>query len=57
MLRVDHELQDAALVAQVDEDQPAVVAAARDPAGERDGAALVLRAQRAAVDVAPTCYR
>ena len=32
-LRVDHELRDSAPVAQVDEDQAAVVAAARDPAG------------------------
>ena len=33
-LRVDHELRDPAAVAQVDEDQAAVVAAARDPARE-----------------------
>ena len=33
-LRVDHELRDPAAVAQVDEDQAAVVAAACDPAGE-----------------------
>jgi hypothetical protein len=32
--RVDDELADPGLVAQVDEDQPAVVAAAGDPAGE-----------------------
>ncbi len=35
VLGVDHELHDAALVSQVDEDEPAVVAPAGDPAGER----------------------
>ena len=33
MLRVDHELRDPGAVAEVDEDEPAVVAAARRPAG------------------------
>ena len=35
-LGVDDELHEPAFVAQVDEDQPAVVAAARHPTGERD---------------------
>ena len=35
VLGVDHELADAGLVAEVDEDEPAVVAPPRDPAGER----------------------
>ena len=35
-LGVDHELDDAGLVAEVDEDQAAVVAPARDPAGDGD---------------------
>ena len=48
VLRVDHDLDDAALVAQVDEDEPAEVAPPRDPAGERDRAALVARPQLAA---------
>jgi hypothetical protein len=34
-LRVDHELRDPGAVAEVDEDEAAVVAAARRPAGER----------------------
>ena len=44
-LRVDHELRDPAAVAQVDEDQAAVVAAPRGPAGEDDPLAdeLLLR--------------
>ena len=33
-LRVDHELRDPGAVAEVDEDEPAVVAAARRPARE-----------------------
>ena len=42
---VDHDLDDAALVAQVDEDEPAEVAAPRDPARERDLAADVVGAR------------
>ena len=38
-VRVDHDLDDAALVAQVDEDEPAEIAPPRDPARERDLAA------------------
>ena len=46
-LRVDDELDDPGAVAQVDEDQPAVVAAAVDPAGDPDlGAARGRRAAR-----------
>src|SRR5581483_11708588 len=52
-LGVDHELADPALVAEVDEDQAAVVAAAGDPAGERHGRARLLRAQVAGVLGAP----
>ena len=46
------ELDDAAAVAQVDEDEVAVVAAARDPAGEADLAADVGGAQLAGIGVA-----
>ena len=46
-LVADHDLDDAARFAQVDERDAAVVATVRDPAGERDGLAGVLRAERA----------
>ena len=52
-LGVDHELRDAGLVAKVDEDQPAVVAAARRPAGDRDRPADVLLAELPRTEVAP----
>ena len=52
-LRVDHELRDPGAVAEVDEDEAAVVAAARDPAGERLARADVLLAELAAHEVAP----
>ena len=44
-LGVDHELHDARAVAQVDEDEVAVVAPPADPARERQLAAGVLRAR------------
>ena len=52
-LGVDHELREAALVAQVDEDEAAVVAPLRRPA--RQGKALpdVLRAELARQQIAP----
>src|SRR5437588_622138 len=50
---IHDQLNDARVVAEVDEDQTAVVAAACDPAGDRDRAADVVRAERAAVEVAP----
>ena len=53
VLRVDHELRDPGAVAEVDEDEAAVVAAARGPAGERLARADVLLAELAAHDVAP----
>ena len=53
VLGVDDELHDAAAVAEVDEDEAAVVAAAIDPAGERDGTADVAGRELAAVGVAP----
>ena len=43
----DDDLADARSVAQVEEGDPAVVAAAGDPAGQGDGRARVLGAQRA----------
>ena len=43
-LGVDDELREPALVAQVDEDEPAVVAARGRPAGERETLADVLPA-------------
>ena len=51
LLRVHDDLDDAAAVAEVEEDQAAVVAAAVDPPGERHPPSDVLPAQRAAVDV------
>ena len=56
-LRVDHELGDPRAVAEVDEDEPAVVAPARDPAGERQRPADVLGARLAAHEVAPAHVR
>ena len=53
LVGVDDELHLAREVAQVDEDEPAVVAARVRPAGERDATAGVVRAQLAAHDVAP----
>ena len=47
VLVADHHLGDARGVAQVEEGDPAVVAAARHPAGERDGLAGVLGAEGA----------
>ena len=41
-LRVEDELDEAGAVAQVDEDQPAVVAAAVHPAGDTGGGAGAL---------------
>ena len=52
-LGVDHELRDPGAVAQVDEDEPAVVAAPRGPAGERQPLADVLGPRLAAHEVAP----
>src|SRR5687768_12780945 len=49
---MEHELQQTRAVAHVDEDQPAVVAAAVHPARDADGAALVRRAQVAGPGVA-----
>ena len=53
LLGVDDDLDDALLVAEVDEDEPAVVAAGRDPAGEPDPATGVAGPQAAAAEVAP----
>src|SRR5205085_11627768 len=52
-LGVDDQLQFSGVVAQVDEDEPAVVAARVDPAGDRDALADVVLAQLAAIEVAP----
>ena len=52
-LGVDHELADPGAVAQVDEDEPAVVAPRVDPAGERQALADVLGPHLAAAEVAP----
>ena len=52
-LGVDHELRDPGAVAEVDEDEPAVVAAARRPAGEGHAGADVLLAELAAHEIAP----
>ena len=53
VLRVDDELDLAGVVAEVDEDEPAVVAARVGPAGDRHAAAGVVGPQLAAHDVAP----
>ena len=52
-LGIDHELADARLVAQVDEDETAVVAPAGRPARERHAPPDVLGAHLAAAQVAP----
>ncbi len=57
VLGVDHDLEQALLVAKVDEDEPAVVAAGRHPAGNGDGAPLVLGPKRASAEVAPDTHR
>ena len=46
-VRIEHDLHEALAVAQVDEDDAAVIAAAMDPAGQRDDLS-----QMAAVDAA-----
>jgi hypothetical protein len=57
LLRVDDELNDPALVAEVDEDEAAEVAPARDPAGEDQGASLVAPAQPASGKIAPGAHQ
>src|SRR5579885_1504924 len=56
-LRVDDELQLARVVAQIDEDEAAVVAARVGPAGHGEPPADVLGARFPAVDVAPAVHR
>ena len=56
-LGVHHELHDTRPVAEVDEDEPAVIAAAGGPAGERQRLADVRRARLAAHEVAPLAHR
>ena len=48
LLRVEDDLRDAVAIAQVDEDQAAVIAAAIDPSVEFDRLSLVLDAKTAA---------
>ena len=52
-LGVDHELHDARVVAEVDEDEAAVVSAARDPAGHGELLPDVIGADLAGIQVAP----
>ena len=52
-LGVDDELADPGLVAEIDEDQAAVVAAAGDPAGERVALADMIGADFARAEVPP----
>jgi hypothetical protein len=54
VLRVDDELDLPRVVAEIDEDEPAVVAASVGPAGDRHAAAGVVRPQVAAHHVAPS---
>ena len=56
MVGVDDQLDDAGVIAQVDEDQSAVIAAARDPAGDRDRLCDTLGADLAAVEIAPPIH-
>src|SRR5262249_40106090 len=56
-LRVDHELELAGVVAQVDEDEPTVVAPRVRPPRDRQVTADVARANFATEDVAPTQSR
>ncbi len=51
--RVEDNLSDAPAVAEVDEDNPAVVAAAKNPAHENDFLIQVAEAERVAVMCAP----
>src|SRR5262249_11191431 len=55
-LGVDDELDDPGVVAEVDKDEAAVIAPARDPAGDRDSAADVVRTEVAAVEVTPPVH-
>ncbi len=55
-LGVDDELDDAGVIAEVDEDQSAVVAAPRDPPGDRDRLSDPLRADLAAIEIAPAVH-
>src|SRR5207247_793283 len=52
-LGVDHELADAGAIAQVDEDEAAVVAARVDPAGERDPLPDLFGPDLAAAEITP----
>ena len=45
-LRREHALRDAVVIAQIDEEQLAVIALAMDPPGESHGAADIFRPQR-----------
>ena len=56
LLVADDDLDDAAGLAQVEEGDPAVVAAAGHPAGEGHGLADVLGAQGAGVVGADHCF-
>ncbi len=47
-VRVDHDLRQPVVIAQIDEQEPAVIADAVAPAGEARGLADVARAERAA---------
>ena len=49
--RIEHELHDATAIPQVDEDEPAVVAATGDPAGQADLASDVGGTQLAGIGV------
>ena len=55
--RIDHELDDAGVVAQVDEDEPAVVATTGDPPSDRDPVADLLGANVAGIEVTPGVHR
>src|SRR6266540_1341555 len=52
-LRVDHQLREPALVAKVDEDEPAVVATRGRPARERESLPGVLLAELPRVEITP----
>src|SRR6266536_637579 len=56
VLRVDHELDDPRVVAQVDEDEATVVAAPGSPTGDAQPATLIAGAELTAIDVPPVAH-
>ena len=53
---IDHELDDARVVAEVDKDQSAVITTARDPPGHRNRVSDAVGADLAAVEITPAVH-